>query len=98
MKSKIKLLIGVSAALLLLIAVVVILLLTKPGDDPDAEVSETTVTTSQSRLLYEKAQSDISEIDITNEKGSYKIKKYADDAWFVEEFAGLVHDTNNISS
>ena len=99
MKSNVKLLIGVTAALVILIGVTVVLLVLKPADtEDDAQVSETTASVNESRLLYEKARTDIEEIAVRNESGSYKIKKYADDAWFVEEFAGLVHNTSNISS
>ena len=99
MKSNLKMLIGAAAALVLLSGVTAALLLFKPVDTNEGEeVSETTAVVNESRLLYEKAQSDIESIDITNETGTFRIKKFADDAWFVEEFAGFTHDTSAVSS
>ena len=98
MRSNIKFLIAVTIALVVLIGAVIVLLNVKTEGDVEEETTTQAVTESPSRLLYEKNKMDIDEIDVTNETGSYKIKKYAEDAWFVEEFSGLVHDTAAISA
>lgn len=97
MKSNIKLLIAAACVLVLLICGVVILNLTGKNDD-EADVSETTTTAAvESKLLYDKDPAQISNIHVKNETGEYDIKKFGDDAWFVADFVGQVHNTSAVS-
>lgn len=94
MRSNIKQLIA--AVIILVLCVGAVIALTLVGnDDEDQEPEETSVTQTEtlSRLLYDKDPSKIENIHIKNESGEYDIKKYAEDSWFVEEFAGLHHST-----
>lgn len=99
MKKNTKLLIGASAAMVILCGAVIAL---TALDNSDEEITseETSVTESseQSRLIYDKDPSEISNIHIKNSTGEYDIVKYSDSAWFVKDFIGVPHSTSAINS
>lgn len=96
MKSNIKLLIAAAVILLVLGGALAALMLMGGDAGENEEVTTTAQTESLSRLLYDKDPSQIENIHIRNESGEYDIKKYADDAWFVPDFAGHSHNTSNL--
>ncbi|MBQ4256677.1 MAG: DUF4340 domain-containing protein [Oscillospiraceae bacterium] len=96
MRSNIKLLIAVTIAAVVLAAAVILLVNLTGGDKGDAAEETTSVTVNEGKLLYDKDPAAIETIAIANSEGEYTIRKYADDSWFVEDFAGLIHDTTFI--
>ena len=98
MKSNVKLLLIAAAVLLVLTVGLIVVTKLDSGEDIAEEEETTTTTANESRLLYDKDPSAISEIKIKNEYGEFTLKKGSDDYWGVEEFAGLMQDTSVVSS
>ncbi len=95
MKKKLILLLVALLAVGALTAAVIFLNKTDTAESEEEET--TTATVNESRLLYDKDPKKIQSIEITNSTGSFAVKKYAEDAWLVEGFESIIHDTSLIS-
>ena len=96
MKSNIRMLIAAVIILVVLGGAAAAIYFAGGDDEETAEETTASQTEAASRLLYDKDPSGIENIHIKNETGEYDIKKFADDAWFVEEFAGINHSTTAV--
>ena len=96
-KSNIKLLIISAVCLALMVAALIFLMRQDSGEAAEEETT-TAAPQSQSRLLYDKDPSSIESIAITNDKSTYTVKKFADDAWLIEDLPTTEHDTNAMTA
>lgn len=87
MKKNIRIIIICLLAVIVLGAAAAVLLLTAPEKEETSSEEEET-----SRLIYDKNPDDISEINITNEHGSYQIKRVGEGdniQWAIEGISGV---------